>query len=164
MNGNRRFNKGQIVSTLPRYTGRNIEELDLRSASHSTGAAMPTLEERAERTQEEKDRREKMISTFKLTRPGSLMILRHRSASKSEGGIFKPQEVRTQENLQVTTATVVSTHGEMGSGLAVGDKVYFSVYAPFSANPMFPEVQILHENDVIAKLENLDFFPDVIED
>ena len=43
-----------------------------------------------------------------------------------------------------------------------GDFVYFSEYAPFSAFPDFPEIQLIHADDIIMKLKELP--EDVVDD
>lgn len=160
-----KWKKGDVVSTLPKFTKYDIPELDTRqrNAAPDLRAASMLVADRPERSLEEKAKRQRLIDCLVPVREGTLLILRHRSKAKSDGGLYKPIEARDKENQNIATGTVLKCSTSIKE-LMVGDFVYFSVYAPFSANPSFPEIQVLHELDVLFKLTSLAFFPDVIED
>jgi len=113
------------------------------------------LDEPPPRSEEDKARRKKMIDNFIPVKTGAAMVLRHRTKNKTGGGLWKPAEAQDAESRRKVTGTIIKLPKTYEGELVVGDYVYFTEYAPFSAWPDFPEVQLIHVDDVLATMKEL---------
>ncbi len=124
--------------------------------------ARMVLDEPPPRSEEDKLRRQRLINNFTPIKDGAAMIIRHRTKNKTEGGLWKPAEAQDAESRAKKTGTILKLPSGYDGILIVGDYVYFTEYAPFSAWPDFPEVQLIHVADILAKMKELP--DDILQD
>jgi len=145
-----------------------IQAQPMPIGGQSLAKAPQILDEPPERSEEEKSRRKALIDNCTPIKSGAFLIVRHRAKSRTGGGLYKPRNVYDTESIRKVTGTIVKRplkdekDPKHYDQVEVGDYVYFSEYAPFSAFPEFPELQMIHADDILMKLVKLP--DDVLED
>lgn len=129
-------------------------------------------EARPERSEEELKAIEDFVQSLVPVKDGAALIRRHRTPDRY-GSIITPEIVKTQSDRETITGTILKLRLSEGDSFLdkngnmvhidfkVGDYVLFSQYAPFMAYHRFPEIQIIHVEDVLFKLNTLP--PDVVD-
>lgn len=135
--------------------------------------AMYKPEARPRRTEEELKEIQAFVENMEPMKDGAALIRRHRTPDRY-GAIITPDMVKSEHDKQTITGTVLKLRlGEGSSFLdkngnmvhidfGPGDYVLFTQYAPFLAYHKYPEIQIIHVEDVLFKLKKLP--PDVVDD
>lgn len=157
----------------------NIDELDSHHPLSISYRNLINVEERPDRTEDEKKLRQELIDGITLLDDKAILILRHKLRSKSESGLVISLEEAEKRISKSQTGTVVKTNpfyvkriadylqgfGEEvinNATLKPGDIVRYNSYAPYSFFDEFPEIQILGYMDILAKLDNIP--SNVVED
>lgn len=130
-------------------------------------------EARDRRTQEQEDEIAEFVANMEPMKDGAALIRRHRTPDRY-GAIITPEMVKQENDKQTITGTVLKIRLSEGSqfldkngnmvhvDFGPGDYVLFTQYAPFMAYHKYPEIQIIHVEDVLFRLKKLP--PDVVDD
>lgn len=152
-------NKNPNITQLPKFSKmpHHIQEyLDINASKSrmSTGISRPDVANREVLSPEKKAERKRLVDSCDPYKRGTILVLRHRLKEKTDGGLFMPLDSMNHGQSKMTTATILKV-AEGVDLLVPNDKVHFSEYAPWSPFSDFPEIQLLHEQDVILKLKEI---------
>ena len=113
------------------------------------------LPELPERTEDDFKIMKKLVDNVTLVKEGACLVYRHRTPLKSKGGIHLTHDAVSQQNKKRVTGTILKLKAGYDGPLKVGDRVFFTMYAPFSAFEEYEELQLIHYDDIIMTLVDL---------
>ncbi len=166
----------QNPKTWRHFDGINLPE---RDAVHPRLVALQKLEERPDRTPEQKQARQEMIDSILITKPEGILFLRHKLRTTSASGLVTSMASENDRIGATVTGTVLKTNPFYEKlvrcnlegydpqeiekvVLKPGDYIRYSVYSPMSFFSDFPEVQIIGWTDILGIIKKLP--KDVVED
>jgi co-chaperonin GroES (HSP10) len=108
-----------------------------------------------DRSEEDFEKMKGLVATSTLIKDGACMVYRHKTPNRTESGLYISADAVEMQNKRRVTGTILKLQYNYEGPLKVKDWVYFTQYAPFAAFPEYPEIQLIHSDDIIMTLDRL---------